>query len=92
MIDLAIVETILVSGLGGLGVRAVVSLLKELFKLDTLDVKIRKILTLVLTLVVCGVAVAIYLVPVGFAWGLFAGYTAFVFMASQGWYRATHSG
>ena len=61
------------------------------FKLDLLEVKIRKILTLALTLVVCGVAVAIYLVPIGFAWGIFAAYTAFVFMASQGWYRATHN-
>jgi len=85
MVDLGIVEAILVSGLGGLGVRVVVSMLKDFLRLNN------KLLMLALTLVVCGVAVAIYLIPVGFAWGLFATYTAFVFMASQGWYRATHS-
>jgi len=85
MVDLGIVEAILVSGLGGLGVRAVVSLLKDFLRLNN------KPLTLALTLIVCGVAVAIYLIPIGFAWGLFAAYTAFVFMASQGWYRATHN-
>ena len=84
MVDLGIVEAILVSGLGGLGVRAVVSLLKDFLRLNN------KPLTLALTLIVCGAAVAIYLIPLGFAWGLFAVYTAFVFMASQGWYIETH--
>lgn len=91
MVDLGVVEAILVSGIGGLGVRAVVSLLKELFKLERLNVKLRKIVTLAITLVVCAGAVAIYLVPAGFTLGLFAAYTAFVFAASQGWYRATHN-
>lgn len=89
MVDLSIVETILVSGIGGLGVRAVVSLLKRLLRLDNLEVKARKIVTLALTLIVCAGATAAYLVPIGFGWGLFAAYTAFVFAASQGWYRAT---
>ena len=84
MIDLSVVEIILVSGIGGLGVRAIVSQLKNFLKLNS------QFANLALTFVVCAAATAAYLVPVGWNWGLFAVYTAFVFAASQGWYRASH--
>ena len=80
--DPNVVEAILVAGIGGLPVRVIVAFLKQQFNLSG-------IVALAVTFVVCAAATAIYLAIAGFTWWGFAIYTAFVFMASQGWYQAT---
>ena len=75
--------TILVSGLGGLGVRAVTAMLKN-------ALRVKAFLAYLLSLVVCAAATAGYLFIAGWSWLSFAVYTAFVFLAANGWYRASH--
>ena len=81
--DINMVEVILVSGIGGVGVRAITGWLKK-----QLNVK-KGFVTYVLSLVACAAATAAYLVPVGWNTTLFVMYTAFVFASANGIYRAT---
>jgi len=83
MFDPAVVELILVTGIGGLGVRALTALLKNWLKA-------KGFLAVAISLVVCAAATAVYLVPAGiFSWIDLAGYTAFVFVGANLIYRAT---
>ena len=86
MFDPGIVELILVAGIGGVGVRALTAALKNWLK-------VKGFLAVIVSLVVCAAATAVYLIPAGiFSWGNLAGYTAFVFVSANLIYRATKSG
>lgn len=81
--DSLVVEAILVTGIGGVSVRAITGWLKK-----KLAVK-KGFATYLVSLAVCAAATALYLVPTGFVWTQFAMYTAFVFAGANGIYRAT---
>ena len=81
--DPIIVEAIAVSGIGGLSVRGVMALIKKKVILK------KGLVTLFVSLIVCAVATALYLVPTGFVWTEFAAYTAFVFVSTNFIYRTT---
>ena len=80
--DINMVEVILVSGIGGVGVRAITGWLKK-------QLVVKGFLAYALSLVICAAATAMYLVPVGWNTTLFVMYTAFVFASANGIYRAT---
>ena len=80
--DPTIVEIILVTGIGGVGVRAITAWLKK-------QLRVKGFAAYAVSLLVCAGATAAYLVPTGFTWLAFAMYTAFVFASANGVYRAT---
>ena len=80
--DINMVEVILVSGIGGVGVRAITAWLKA-------RLRVKGFVAYLLSLVICAAATAMYLVPVGWNTTLFLMYTAFVFASANGIYRAT---
>jgi len=81
-IDFTVIETILVSGIGGLGVRALTAQIKKWLGIKGFWVYL-------VSLGVCAAATAAYLFAAGWNWLAFAIYTAFVFLAANGWYQAT---
>jgi hypothetical protein len=80
--DINMVEVILVSGIGGVGVRAITAWLKT-------KLVVKGFVAYLLSLGVCAAATAAYLVPMGWNTTLFVMYTAFVFASANGIYRAT---
>jgi len=86
MFDPGVVELILVTGIGGVGVRVLSAAAKNFLK-------VKGFLALLVSVVICAAATAVYLVGAGsFTWGMLAGYTAFVFLSANFIYRATKSG
>ena len=81
--DSIVVEAILVTGIGGVSVRAITGWLKK-----KLAVK-KGFMIYLVSLAVCAVATALYLLPTGFVWAEFAVYTAFVFLGANTAYRVS---
>ena len=81
--DPNVAEIILNFAVGGITLRAIVSLLNEWLKT-------KGILALLLTFTCCGGAVIVYMAFTGFAWMCFLFYTCLVFAGTQVAYRMTH--
>ena len=82
--DLSAVNIILTFAVGGMTLRGLLALVKNYFKLSGL-------LVVLLGIVMCAVASAVYMFAVGtFSWTCLLFYTCEVFVGTQVAYRATH--
>lgn len=82
--DFKVAEMILVSGIGGISVRVLTSLIKNAIK------KAKGIWAYLASLAASAAATAAYLIPAGWNWLAFIVYTAMVFVFANGFYRASH--
>ena len=82
--DLSAINIILTFAVGGVTLRSVIALIKNYFKLTGL-------LVVLLGLVMCAIASAIFMLATGaFSWVCLLFYTCEVFVGTQVVYRATH--
>ena len=82
-IDIKIVELILASGVGGIGVRALTAIIKKWLP------AIKGFWILLVNFAVCAGATAVYFAGVGWNWAGFITYSLAVFFVGQFSYQAT---
>jgi len=80
--DPSVAELILSFSIGGIGLRALIALLKK-------QLKVKGFLALLLTFACCASAVAIYMAITGWVWMCFLLYACLVFVGTQIAYQAT---